>query len=310
MVAKTTTSLNNIRPLSKLSEERGFEGDTELQSAAHFWVREGSSTASSSKSSTEVEFQKRSIFIIHNQSTKALEIIERLKIFYDYTTPEKAELIVVIGGDGELLHALHKYMHLNIPFYGINAGSIGFLMNSLIDSDLPINIHEATITHLHPLTMEAVAFNGITYSALAINEASIFRKTNQAAKFRIEVDDIERMPELIADGAIVSTPAGSSAYNLSAGGAILPLSSNLLCLTPICPFRPRRWQGALLPSSSLIKFDIFENYKRPVNAVADFQEFENIKSVIVRSLQNKVIKLLFDQHHSLEDRIIKEQFYG
>ena len=250
------------------------------------------------------------IAIIHNQSVKALETVEHLKNFYHPIAPDDADIIIVIGGDGELLHALHKYMHLNIPFYGINAGSIGFLMNSLTYHNLPLNILEAKTAFLRPLIMETIAFNGTTHSALAINEVSIFRKTNQAAKFRIEIDDIERMPELIADGAIISTPAGSSAYNLSAGGAILPLSSNLLCLTPICPFRPRRWQGALLPSTSLIRFEILENYKRPVNAVADFQEFENIKSVTVHSLQKKTIKLLFDKHHSLEDRIIKEQFYG
>lgn len=251
------------------------------------------------------------IAIINNQSVKALEIVDRIKSFYLPSAPENADIIIVIGGDGELLHALHRYMHLNIPFYGINAGSIGFMMNSPVDANLFINLSEAIIAHLYPLTVEVIAFDGTTHLALAINEASIFRKTNQAAKFRIVVDDIERIPELVADGAIVSTPAGSSAYNLSAGGPILPLSSNLLCLTPICPFRPRRWQGALLPSSSMIKFDIFENYKRPVNAVADFQEFENIKSLTIRSSQNNnnnSIKLLFDKHHSLEDRIIKEQF--
>ncbi len=171
-----------------------------------------------------------------------------------------------------------------------------------------IVFEELLETILYPLSMEAEGFEGQISHALAINEVSIFRSTNQAAKFMVAVDGIERITELIADGALVATPAGSSAYNLSAGGAIVPLGSDILSLTPICPFRPRRWQGALLPSSAVIKFEILENHKRPVNAVADFHEFSNIKSVTVRSLKSQQIKLRFDKNHSLEDRIIKEQF--
>jgi len=246
--------------------------------------------------------------LVHNDSIRSLKIIDKLKSLYKFVVPEKADAIIVIGGDGELLHALHKYMELDIPFYGINSGSIGFLMNVPNVLKLDQYLNTSIGAHLHPLEMKVETVKGVIHTALAINEVSIFRQTNQAAKFRIEVDNIERMPELIADGALISTPAGSSAYNLSAGGPIVPLGSNVLCLTPICPFRPRRWQGALLPSSAVIKFDMLEVDKRPVNSVADFHEVQDVKSIIVKSREDKLIRLLFDKNHSLKDRVIKEQF--
>ncbi|MCC8416685.1 MAG: NAD kinase [Rickettsia endosymbiont of Gnoriste bilineata] len=248
------------------------------------------------------------IAIIYNNSTKSLELVNQLELFYQFCKVEKAEVIIVVGGDGELLHAIHRYMHLNVPFYGINSGNIGFLMNSIIIEKLIDNLQESIVSHLYPLETQVETVDSKTYTALAINEVSIFRKTNQAAKFKIEIDQVERMSELVADGAMVATPAGSSAYNLSAGGPILPLESNVLCLTPICPFRPRRWHGALLPFSTTIRFEILESNKRPVNAAADFQEFDDIKSVLIKSAKNKMIKLLFDKRNSLENRIIKEQF--
>ncbi|WP_250312239.1 NAD kinase [Rickettsia endosymbiont of Oedothorax gibbosus] len=248
------------------------------------------------------------IAIIYNNSTKSLELVKQLELFYQFCKVEKAEIIIVVGGDGELLHAIHRYMHLNIPFYGINSGNIGFLMNSIIIEKLIDNLQESIVSHLYPLETQVETVDSKTHTALAINEVSIFRKTNQAAKFKIEIDQVERMSELVADGAMVATPAGSSAYNLSAGGPILPLESNVLCLTPICPFRPRRWHGALLPFSTTIRFEILESNKRPVNAAADFQEFDDIKSVLIKSAKNKMIKLLFDKKNSLENRIIKEQF--
>ncbi|WP_341758809.1 NAD kinase [Candidatus Tisiphia endosymbiont of Ditula angustiorana] len=248
------------------------------------------------------------IAIVYNSSTKSLELVRQLELVYKFCKVDEAEIIVVVGGDGELLHAIHRYMHLDVSFYGINSGNIGFLMNPVIVEKLMDNLQESIISHLYPLKMQAESIDNKIYTALAINEVSIFRKTNQAAKFRIEIDQVERMSELVADGAMVATPAGSSAYNLSAGGPILPLESNVLCLTPICPFRPRRWHGALLPFSTTIKFEILESNKRPVNAAADFQEFDNIKSVLIKSVKNKKIKLLFDKKNSLENRIIKEQF--
>ncbi|MCC8377149.1 MAG: NAD kinase [Rickettsia endosymbiont of Graphium doson] len=250
------------------------------------------------------------IALVYNQNSKSSTSIEEIKKLHTYCNVEDADVIMVAGGDGELLHNIHRYMHLNIPFYGINLGSLGFLMNPLDIKNILQNIQESTASILNPLLMQAEAVDGQIHKALAINEVSIFRKTNQAAKFKIEVNGVERMSELVADGALVATPAGSSAYNLSAGGHILPLESNMLCLTPICSFRPRRWHGALLPSSASIKFEILNTNKRPVNATADFQEFNNIKSVTIKSTNDKSIKLLFNKNHTLEDRIIKEQFGG
>ena len=221
----------------------------------------------------------------------------------------KPDIIVVIGGDGELLHALHRYMHLNVPFYGINTGSIGFLMNNYASNDLvQRKIDNAIATTLRPLSMIAYGCDGKEYKATAINEVSIFRSTNQSAKFNIKVDDVERLSDVVADGILVSTPAGSSAYNFSAGGQIVPLDSNVLCMTPICPFRPRRWQGAILPHHSAITFEILESDKRPVNATADFIEVSNIARVTISESKSESITLLFDNGHSLEDRVIKEQF--
>jgi NAD+ kinase len=252
-------------------------------------------------------FKMQKIAVISGDIKKSSKIEAALKKIFIKCTPENADLIIVIGGDGSMLHALHKYMHLNIPFYGINAGSIGFMMNSLRLDNFLQNIKNSKITDLYPLEMQAININGEKFSALAINEVSIFRKTNQAAKFKIKIDGVERM-ELSADGALVSTPAGSSAYNLSAGGLIVPLASKVLCLTPICPFRPRRWNGALLPANVTITFDILNYEKRPVNAVADFYEFQDIKSVSIRSSDKNIIRILFDENHTFEDRVIKEQF--
>lgn len=254
---------------------------------------------------TKINLKK--LAIIHNSSAKSLELVAQLKQIHKFYPPTEADIIIVVGGDGELLHAIHNYMELDIPFFGVNSGNVGFLMNSITAKTLLDDLQDSKISHLHPLKMQAETIDGQIHNALAINEVSIFRKTNQAAKFMIEVDQIERI-KLVADGAMVATPAGSSAYNLSAGGSILPLESNVLCLTPICPFRPRRWHGALLPFSSSIKFEILEHIKRPVNAAADFQEFDNIKSVTIKSIKNNSIKLLFDKKNTLENRIIKEQF--
>lgn len=247
--------------------------------------------------------------LVHTESVKALKIVDKLRNIFTSHEPNCADVIIVIGGDGELLHAMHKYMHLGIPFYGINCGSIGFLMNEFDANNIKSNIETSVEAKLHVLEMIAEDCNGTITKALAINEVSIFRKTSQAANIQIIVDGIERMPKLVSDGVMIATPAGSSAYNLSAGGHIVPLESNILCLTPVSPFRPRDWRGALLKSSCNIKFNILDYDKRKVSAVADFKEIENVKSVSIRSVNNKCIHLLFDKNHSFEDRIIKEQFY-
>lgn len=252
-------------------------------------------------------FKINCVAVVHNNSQETRKIANKLDSLVEKCPPEEADVIIVIGGDGSMLHALHQYMDLDIPFYGINAGSIGFLMNSFHEENFLKNIENSKVTNLYPLEMHAVNTDDQSSTALAINEVSIFRKSNQAAKFKIKIDNIERMV-LSADGALVSTPAGSSAYNLSAGGPIVPLTSKVLCVTPICPFRPRRWNGALLPVDVDIEFEILEPKKRPVNAVADFYEFKNIKTVKVKSTNKKVIRILHDEHHTFEDRVIKEQF--
>lgn len=248
------------------------------------------------------------ISIIKTDDAQANIVANYLSSQIEVTKIEDSDIIVVIGGDGKLLHALHQYMHLNKPFYGLNAGSVGFLMNSFHKEKVLHDICNSKATHLHPLSMISTDIKGNTYSAIAFNEVYLFRTSYQAAKINIKVDNIERIDRLCADGVLIATPAGSSAYNLSAGGRIVPLGSNVLCLTPICPFRPRRWSGALLPSNVSIQFNIIESDKRPVNAVADFYEFKNIQSVSIKSLKNKSVKLLFDTDHTFEDRVIKEQF--
>jgi NAD+ kinase len=224
------------------------------------------------------------------------------------TSNKPVDLIIVLGGDGFMLHSLHQYMDLNVPFYGMNSGTVGFLMNSFSEENLLERIEKAQCSAIHPLRMNAHLSNNTVYKALAINEVYVLRQTNQAAKIKISIDNAVRMSEMTCDGVIVSTPAGSSAYNFSAGGPILPLEANLLALTPLSPFRPRRWGGALLPHNVSIRLDVIDHYKRPVSAVADFNEVRNIVYVEIKEERNKKIKILFDPGHSLEDRIIREQF--
>lgn len=247
---------------------------------------------------------------ITEKPQKILSVLSKLDGQIDLSPPSnETDVIIVIGGDGELLHALHNYMHLGKPFYAINAGTIGFLTNNFSENILA-NIESAHPSYLHPLEMKGENIEGEKFQALAINEAYIFRTSHRAAKFSIKVNDIVRMEELVADGAMVATPAGSSAYNLSAGGHIVPLGSNILSLTAICPFRPRRWRGALLNHNNVVRFDVKTPDLRPVNAVADFQEFKNVSYIEVRESKDIKITLLFDREHALEDRVIKEQFWG
>ena len=225
--------------------------------------------------------------------------------------PEDAkdkDILIVLGGDGFMLHTLHHYMHLNIPFYGMNRGTVGFLMNAYDVQSQPHRIHKSVRTTIHPIKMEATHLDDSTSYALAINEVSLLRATGQAAKIKIEVSENLKLSELVCDGVMVATPAGSTAYNFSAGGSILPLKANLLALTPISPFRPRRWRGALLPRESSVTFEIKDADRRKVNAVADFAEYEFVKKVTVREYTEQTITLLFDKGHSLEERILKEQF--
>lgn len=253
----------------------------------------------------------KKIGYISGQSMKSQNVTKELlehvvmEQMHDSLNPD---IILVIGGDGELLRAMHKYMHMQIPFYGLNTGTVGFLMNNPEPYNIQKRLETAVLTKLYPLSMIAYGIDGTEYVATAINDVAIFRRSNQSAKFSVKIDDIERLAEVVGDGILVSTPAGSSAYNFSAGGTIIPLDSHALCLTPICPFRPRRWRGAILPHHSVITLDILEPKARPVSVTADFIEYHNISKVVISELKSLPISLLFDINHSLEDRVIKEQF--
>ena len=218
------------------------------------------------------------------------------------------DALVVLGGDGMMLKVLHRFLEKNIPIYGMNRGSVGFLMNPYNEDNLLERLGNAVSVTLHPLEMKVVTSTGEKHTALAINEVSLLRETNQAAKIRISVDDQERLDCLVCDGILVSTPAGSTAYNFAANGPIVPLDSNILPLTPISPFRPRRWRGALLSNNNKINFEIINPEKRPVSAVADFTEFRDVRSVKVQERKDINLKLLFDKKDSIAERIIQEQF--
>ncbi len=220
------------------------------------------------------------------------------------------DLAIVLGGDGTMLHLLHKFEKNPIPLYGINCGTVGFLMNGGSDNNLCDILDNAQESLIHPLRMDAVSQDNQHHSFIAINEISLLRQLSQAAKIIIKINDRERLNHLTADGILVATPAGSTAYNLSLRGPIIPFGANLLALTPISPFRPRNWHGAILPSNSKIEFEILESQKRPVSATADYTEVRNVKSVSIKEESSVKFRLLFDPNHSLEERIIREQFFG
>ncbi|RFD19200.1 NAD kinase [Komagataeibacter melaceti] len=234
--------------------------------------------------------------------------LERLVGQYGQCPPEEADALICLGGDGFMLEMLHTTLARTLPVYGINCGTVGFLMNPAVPDNLPERLASAQAATLHPLRMKAMTREGECVHALAINDVFLFRQTRQAAKIRIEVDGRVRLPELICDGVLISTPAGSTAYNLSAHGPIVPLSANLLPLTPISAFRPRRWRGALLPSTARVRFDILETDKRPVAAVADFTEVRDVISVEISEARELHTTVLFDPGQSLSERIITEQF--
>ena len=230
-----------------------------------------------------------------------------LRKLYSDAGPEKADVIVAVGGDGFMLQTLHAFVGKGKAIYGMNQGSVGFLMNEFHDQDLTARLQVAEHAKIHPLKMVAHTAKGTT-EALAFNEVSLLRQTRQAAKIRILVDERPRIAELICDGVLVSTPAGSTAYNLSAHGPILPIDADLLALTPISAFRPRRWHGALLPHRARVRFEALESAKRPVSAVADDFEVRDVISVDVSEDRSITMTLLYDAGHSLDERILSEQF--
>ena len=247
-------------------------------------------------------------FFISSKNLDALKAKKRFIKKYSQNKIENADFIIPIGGDGFLLKNLHDYNHLNTPFFGINYGSVGFLMNSKVESNLEKVIEKSQATILKPLEMSGKDIKNKPFTSIAYNEVSLMRQTHQAAKIKIKIDNIERMKELICDGIIVSTAAGSTAYNLSAHGSIIPLDSKLLTLTPISAFRPRTWKGALMQQKNKINFIVNDFKKRPVSVTADNKEFRNIKSVKIKSSTKKTCTILFDGKHSMEERILKEQF--
>lgn len=227
---------------------------------------------------------------------------------YGHVEPAQADVIVALGGDGLMLQTMHRFVADGKAIYGMNRGSVGFLMNEYGEDNLPERLERATVAEIHPLRMTASDIDGDKHQALAFNEVSLFRQTYQAAKLQISVDDKVRLEELICDGILVATPAGSTAYNLSAQGPILPLNSPLLALTPLSAFRPRRWRGAILPHEATVRIEVIEEEKRPVSAVADHSEFRNVTVVCVEEDQTISVNMLFDEGHSLEERVLREQF--
>lgn len=257
---------------------------------------------------------KRVGVIIDPVSKIASDALAELKSLYDLidlTHEEKdieCDALISLGGDGLMLKVMHKYMHNKTPIYGMNRGSIGFLMNTYDTGLLMHRIANAVPLVLHPLEMTVETQEGEIIKHLAINEVSLMRQTNQAGKLKISVDGECRINEVVCDGIILATPAGSTAYNVAASGPILPLTSNLLALTPICAFRPRRWRGALLSDESCVEIEILNSEKRPVSASADFFEVRNVVKVSIKKYEESDMIVLFDQENSLHDRILKEQF--
>jgi NAD+ kinase len=250
----------------------------------------------------------RSVGFVASEHEEARNALRKLRALYGNDSPDTADLIVALGGDGFVLETLHRYLARDVPIFGMNRGSVGFLMNRYDEGGLMERLVRAEPIRLNPLTMTAEDMSGEPHRALAINEVSLLRQTRFAAKLRLSIDDVERMKEMICDGVLVSTPAGSTAYNVSAGGPILPLDTKLLALTPISVFRPRQWRGAILPHDVTVTIEVLNPKLRPVSATADYTEVRNVVRVSVREDRSISLTLLFDPEHNLEERIIKEQF--
>ena len=239
---------------------------------------------------------------------EAQEALERLRARYGDVGDESAQVIVALGGDGFMLEILHRHLDTGKPIYGMNRGSVGFLMNEYSEDDLLARINAAERAVIHPLAMVAIDANRKQHRALAINEVSLLRQTRQTAKLRISIDGKVRMGELVCDGVLLATPAGSTAYNLSAHGPIIPIGAQVLALTPISAFRPRRWRGALLPQTARVTFEVLECDKRPVSAVADNFEVRDVVEVHIAEDSSASLSMLFDAGRSLEERVLTEQF--
>jgi NAD+ kinase len=250
----------------------------------------------------------KQIAFVAGSTPEARAAYELLAARYGNAEPKDADVIVALGGDGLMLQTLHTFMKSGKPIYGMHRGTVGFLMNDFSPDNLSERLTAAHITIIHPLVMRARDAQGRTHEHRAINEVSLFRQSAQAAHLRILIDGQERLTELVADGVLVATPAGSTAYNLSAQGAIIPINAPLLALTPISPFRPRRWRGALLPDKAKVTIEVHEADKRPVAAVADHDEVRSVRSVDIEMDHGISLNMLFDPGHNLDERILREQF--
>jgi NAD+ kinase len=248
------------------------------------------------------------IAFLASRSAAAVDACAAFTALYGHVEPKDADVVVALGGDGFMLQTLHETQGLHLPVYGMNCGTIGFLMNIFSLDALPTRLAEAEEAMINPLAMRAETVDGSIIQALAINEVSLLRSGPQAAKLRIVVDGKVRLPELVCDGAMLSTPAGSTAYNYSAHGPILPIGSEVLALTAVAAFRPRRWRGALLPKQAVVRFEVLEAEKRPVRADADSFSVTDVVSVEIRSEPSIRHRILFDPGHGLEERLIVEQF--
>jgi NAD+ kinase len=250
---------------------------------------------------------KRFAFVAAD-TEEAQRALQRLQKKYGAADPAEAHIIVALGGDGFMLETLHSCIDRPVPIYGMNLGTVGFLLNEYGIEGLEDRLTAGVSAPLHPLRMRVTCRNGKVELGLGINEVSLFRETRQAANLQIAIDGVVRLENLICDGVLVATPAGSTAYNLSAHGSILPVGANLLALTPISAFRPRRWRGALLPSRTRFRFAVIDPAKRPVSAVADYTEIRDVREVEVWEDRDITLTLLFDPEHNMEERILKEQF--
>ena len=250
----------------------------------------------------------RRIAIVAAETAPAQEALQELCRIYPCVPPEQAEVIVPLGGDGFMLETLHRNLSKDVPIYGMHRGSVGFLMNVYRPEGLYERLAAAQPVVLHPLEMKAGDVYGGTHRALAFNEVSLLRESRQAAKLRISVDGVVRLDELMADGLLVATPVGSTAYNLSAHGPIIPLGAGVLALTPISAFRPRRWRGALLPHSAKVRIEVLESDRRGVSAAADNRETRDVTAVDISEDSSAALTLLFDPGHALDERILREQF--
>lgn len=247
--------------------------------------------------------------VVASNKPVSQEALKKIKDKFKMVSPSDADVLVVLGGDGFMLRTLHERINRPIPMFGMNCGKVGFLLNEFNLDDLEKRIEKAEKVILKPLEMKAENIHGKMQTSYAINEVSIYRQSSQAAHLKIKVDGQEHLPELVCDGVLVATPAGSTAYNFSANGPIIPIGSNIMALTPICAFRPRRWKGALLPHNAKVEIEVIEAERRPAAAVSDYLEFSDLKKVQIQESSEIELPLLFDPEHNLEKRVIKEQFY-